>query len=81
MPIPTPKGNESQDNFVSRCVSSEVVQNEFDSQDQRLAVCYSTWRRSQTKSNPRKFKDIAQGNNVPWSRKRIGQGKGKESLK
>jgi len=44
MPIPHPKPNESEQEFVSRCVASELMQREFPDQKQRLAVCYSHYR-------------------------------------
>lgn len=40
MPLPKPRKGESQDDFVSRCVSNAAVKKDFDSQKQRLAVCF-----------------------------------------
>jgi hypothetical protein len=40
MPLPKPKNKENKSNFVSRCVSELSESKEFESQDQRLAVCY-----------------------------------------
>jgi hypothetical protein len=40
-PIPSPSGNENEDNFISRCMSE--IGGEYD-QDQALAICYSKWR-------------------------------------
>jgi hypothetical protein len=44
MPVPTPNSGESQKEFISRCM--EAIANEFDSQEQRLGVCYTQWRES-----------------------------------
>lgn len=44
MPIPKPKANETQEEFVSRCMSDDQMMIEYKRQDQRLAVCYVTWR-------------------------------------
>ncbi len=44
MPIPTPSKGEDKNAFISRCMSSEVMQKEFPDQKQRSAVCYSKWR-------------------------------------
>ncbi len=43
MPLPMPRKQEKKNAFVSRCM--EKVQGEFDSQEQRLAVCYGLWRK------------------------------------
>lgn len=42
MPVPKPKGNESQNTFMGRCMS--WAKDEFDDQDQRVAVCMTSWR-------------------------------------
>jgi hypothetical protein len=44
MPLPKPKANETQEEFVSRCMSDNQMMIEYKRQDQRLAVCYVTWR-------------------------------------
>lgn len=44
MPIPTPRGQEKESNFISRCM--EEIGSEYTDKDQALAVCYSTWRDS-----------------------------------
>ena len=43
MPIPTPSDKETEDDFMSRCMSSEVMMSEFPKKDQRFAVCKSKW--------------------------------------
>jgi HK97 family phage major capsid protein len=42
MPIPQPNSGESEDDFVSRCMGADAMQ-EYD-QEQRAAICYSTYR-------------------------------------
>jgi len=44
MPWPTPRANESEDEFISRCMADEYIQEDLDDQEQRLAVCYRQWR-------------------------------------
>jgi len=46
MPLPTPSEGENRQSFVSRCVSNKTVKSDFKKQSQRLAVCYSQWRKS-----------------------------------
>lgn len=45
MPLPKPRKGEAKSDFVSRCVSSNVVQQDYDKQDQRVAVCETQWSR------------------------------------
>lgn len=41
MPIPNPQSGESQDEFVSRCISE--ISNEYE-QEQAAAICYTKYR-------------------------------------
>ena len=45
MPLPTPDKNESESDFITRCLADETVKNDFAGENQRLAVCYAQWRR------------------------------------
>jgi hypothetical protein len=38
-PIPSPESGEEQDKYISRCMES--IGNEYDTQEQALAVCYA----------------------------------------
>ena len=40
MPIPQKQSNETDEQFIERCVADEFMQ-EYDDNDQRLAVCYA----------------------------------------
>ena len=51
MPLPTPKDNEKQDAFVSRCMSAKVMKEDFPDNKQRVAVCYSQWRKKKAKKD------------------------------
>ena len=44
MPLPTPNQGESEQEFVSRCMGNDTVNEEFPDQEQRAAVCYRQWR-------------------------------------
>lgn len=52
MPLPKPKEGESQDDFISRCMSNETMKDEYDDNDQRLAVCYSLWEQDKKTEKP-----------------------------
>ena len=42
MPISDPRANEKKETYISRC-----MEHKFPDQDQRAAICYSTWDRWQ----------------------------------
>jgi len=42
MPIPEPTPAETQVDFMARCMHE--LQGEFPDKEQRLAVCYASWR-------------------------------------
>jgi len=39
MPLPTPNTYESDDDFIDRCMSDDVMIEDFKDEKQRLAVC------------------------------------------
>lgn len=41
--MPTPSGNESESQFISRCMGDAEARRDFPEDDQRLAFCYSQW--------------------------------------
>ena len=43
MPIPKPNKNESEKDFIQRCMSDSVMVNEYDT-DQRFAVCQDAFK-------------------------------------
>jgi len=50
MPLPKPDSRETQEQFIARCMTDDTMLIEYKRQDQRLAVCYVTWRdRNKTK--------------------------------
>ena len=44
MPIPKPRDNETQKEFISRCMGDDAMNEEYPEKDQRAAICYQTWR-------------------------------------
>ena len=49
--MPTPRDNESENEWISRCMSSEEIQRDFPDEQQALAVCYSIWDRKDGSKN------------------------------
>ena len=39
MPIPKPNLTETADKFIERCMSDEIMLNEYPDQSQRFAIC------------------------------------------
>ena len=49
MPISDPRANEKKETYISRCMEhiTRYEKDKFPDQDQRAAICYSTWDRWQ----------------------------------
>jgi hypothetical protein len=50
MPIPKPKGSETEQEYVSRCIGE--IYDEY-GQEQSAAICYNTYRKSEGMSGER----------------------------
>jgi len=44
MPIPKPKDNETEQDYISRCMGDSVMNEEYPDKDHRAGVCYTAWR-------------------------------------
>ena len=51
MPLPKPRKNEREDDFISRCVSDPQVIADFDTIEQRFAVCVDLWDNQDAESS------------------------------
>lgn len=49
MPMPMPNHDEKQEDFIDRCMSMDMMQSEFPDLKQRAAVCFSQYRRRNTR--------------------------------
>jgi len=55
MPVPPPKKDETQSEFMSRCVPAEIGTGpDKRPQDQAVAMCLSQWRRAKGIPEPKK---------------------------
>lgn len=43
MPLPEPTPGQDKNEFISSCMVSKIMQNEYPDKDQRIAVCNSIW--------------------------------------
>ena len=50
MPLPAPKKGQTEDEFVSQCLANPIVQRDFKTQQQRLAVCFSQYKKAKQKA-------------------------------
>lgn len=54
MPLPVPRKNEMEGDFISRCLGDGIMKEEYPDVVQRTAVCYSQWRKKKPNKNPKK---------------------------
>jgi hypothetical protein len=59
MPLVTPKKNEKQGDFISRCAGNETMNKDFPNTKQRVAVCYSQWQKAKASA----FASFGEGDN------------------
>lgn len=59
MPLPRPQSDETEEDFLDRCVSNDTMEEEFENEDQRYAVCQSIWdNKSNKRSETMKYKSF-----------------------
>lgn len=46
MPLPSPRGSQDHDSFISSCMANDVMNREFPKNAQRFKVCESQWDRA-----------------------------------
>lgn len=54
MPIPKPRKDEKRIDFITRCMGDEIMKEEYPSQEQRAAVCYTQWRKKDARESETK---------------------------
>lgn len=65
MPIPKPNQGEVEQDFISRCMGSDVMNKEYPDQKQRAGVCYSQWKNSKENIRRDEKGRIIVAENVP----------------
>ena len=61
MSLPTPRTGEAESDFISRCAGDDAMNSEYPDTDQRVAVCYSQWRREHPKGKSMSVKPNPSG--------------------
>lgn len=51
MPLPKPRENEAEDDFIGRCMGDETMKDDFPNNAQRFAVCATQWRKKKENNN------------------------------
>tara|TARA_Y100001937_G_scaffold16195_1_gene22411 strand:+ start:42 stop:521 length:480 start_codon:yes stop_codon:yes gene_type:complete len=51
MPLPTPRDGEKRAKFMDRCMSDLISKDEFKDGKQRAAVCYSQFKKAESKAS------------------------------
>lgn len=64
MPLPTKNKNETEKEFMSRCMSDDMVNKDFKDQKQRAAVCYSQYRRRVKNKGQASWDDVRKGDSL-----------------
>jgi len=58
MPLPTPRKGQSQDKFINSCMSSEIMKKEYPDNKQRLAVCFSQFKRKNKRAKGANWEEV-----------------------
>lgn len=59
MPLPKPKKDEEQGDFINRCMGNPTMLKDYPDDEQRAGVCYSQWRDSKKKNKINKSVESA----------------------
>jgi len=59
MPLPKPSKNQKQSEFISKCAGDEAMNKEFPDKKQRVAICYSQFKRKANASESLDWEDSA----------------------
>jgi hypothetical protein len=65
MPIPSPKDNEKNQDFIGRCMSDESMKKEYPDSSQRVAVCLGQTKKN-SKSLLQEVHDSLLASNCSW---------------
>jgi len=64
MPLPTKNKKETEQEFVNRCMSDDMIKNDFKDQKQRLAVCYSQYKIRHKAKGETSWDDVRKGDSL-----------------
>jgi len=61
MPLPTKQKDESQKEFMSRCMGDDIMNTEFKDAKQRAAVCISQYQQRKKSKGTASWDDVRKG--------------------
>ena len=61
MPLPTKRTDEPRKEFISRCMSDDMMNTEFKDAKQRAAVCISQYQQRKKSKGSASWDDVRQG--------------------
>ena len=64
MPLPTKKEDEKQNEFMSRCMADDMMNEDFKDQKQRAAVCYSQYCKRTKNKSEASWDDVRKGDSL-----------------
>jgi len=64
MPLPKIRKKETEQEFISRCMSDEMMRNDFKDQKQRAAVCYSQFKVREKTKGEASWDDVRRGDSL-----------------
>lgn len=64
MPLPSPSKKETEQEFVSRCMGDEMMNEDYKDQKQRAAVCYSQFKRRMKNKGEASWDDVRKGDSL-----------------
>jgi hypothetical protein len=64
MPLPKPSKKETEQEFVSRCMGDDMMNEDFKDSKQRAAVCYSQYRKRLKNKGEASWDDVRKGDSL-----------------
>lgn len=64
MPMIKPSKKETEQEFVSRCMGDEMMNEDFKDQKQRAAVCYSQYKKRIKNKGEASWDDVRKGDSL-----------------
>jgi len=61
MPLPSKRKNEKENEFMSRCMSDDVMKKEFRTNKQRVAVCMNQYQTRKKIKGEASWDDVRKG--------------------
>ena len=61
MPLPSKRKNEKENEFMSRCMSDDVMKKEFRTNKQRVAVCMNQYQTRKKIKGAASWDDVRKG--------------------